>query len=228
MIPIRDDAPRYTTPWINYFLIALNCLVFLYELQLGPRNLNTLFLTFGMVPARLTAALRVGAFAVAFLPVLTSMFMHAGWLHIIFNMWWLWIFGDNVEDSLGHFPYLIFYLLSGLGAAVVHLIFNWGSRVPSVGASGAIAGVMGAYFVLFPSARVLTFIFVFFTWLPAWLILGYWFVLQFLTGAATSMAAGQGSSGGIAVWAHVGGFLAGVVMIKLFPRRAPRYRFTAW
>jgi len=228
MIPIRDDAPRYNTPWINYFLIVLNCLVFLYELQLGPRNLNTLFLTFGMVPARLTAALRVGAFAAAFLPVLTSMFMHAGWLHIIFNMWWLWIFGDNVEDSLGHFPYLIFYLLSGLGAAVVHLLFNWGSRVPSVGASGAIAGVMGAYFVLFPSARVLTFIFVFFTWLPAWLILGYWFVLQFLTGAATSMAAGQGSSGGIAVWAHVGGFLAGVVMIKLFPRRAPRYRFTAW
>ena len=228
MIPIRDDAPRYTTPWINYFLIALNCLVFLYELQLGPRNLNTLFLTFGMVPARLTAALHVGAFAAAFLPVLTSMFMHAGWLHIIFNMWWLWIFGDNVEDSLGHFPYLIFYLLSGLGAAVVHLIFNWGSRVPSVGASGAIAGVMGAYFVLFPSARVLTFIFVFFTWLPAWLILGYWFVLQFLSGAATSMAAGQGSAGGVAVWAHVGGFLTGVVMIKLFPRRAPRYRFTAW
>jgi membrane associated rhomboid family serine protease len=228
MIPIRDDAPRYTTPWINYFLIVLNCLVFLYELQLGPRNLNTLFLTFGMVPARMTAALRVGAFAAAFLPVLTSMFMHAGWLHIIFNMWWLWIFGDNVEDWLGHFRYLIFYLLSGLGAAVVHLMFNWGSRVPSVGASGAIAGVMGAYFVLFPSARVLTFIFVFFTWLPAWLILGYWFVLQFLSGAATSMAAGQGSSGGIAVWAHVGGFLAGVVMIKLFPRRAPRYRFTAW
>jgi len=228
MIPIRDDAPRYTTPWINYFLIALNCLVFLYELQLGPRNLNTLFLTFGMVPARTTAALRVGAFAAAFLPVLTSMFMHAGWLHIIFNMWWLWIFGDNVEDTLGHFPYLIFYLLSGLGAAVVHILFNWGSRVPSVGASGAIAGVMGAYFVLFPSARVLTFIFVFFTWLPAWLILGYWFVLQFLSGAATSMVAGQGSSGGIAVWAHVGGFLAGVVMIKLFPRRAPRYRFTAW
>ena len=228
MIPIRDDAPRYTTPWINYFLILLNCLVFLYELQLGPRNLNTLFLTFGMVPARMTAALRLGAFTAAFLPVLTSMFMHAGWLHIIFNMWWLWIFGDNVEDSLGHFPYLIFYLLSGLGAALVHIIFNWGSRVPSVGASGAIAGVMGAYFVVFPSARVLTFIFVFFTWLPAWLILGYWFVLQFLSGAATSMVAGQGSSGGIAVWAHVGGFLAGVVMIKLFPRRAPRYRFTAW
>jgi len=108
-------------------------------------------------------------------------------------------------------------------------MFNLGSKVPSVGASGAIAGVMGAYFVLFPSARVLTFIFVFFTWLPAWLILGYWFVLQFLSGAATSIAAGrQGSSGGIAVWAHVGGFLTGVAMIKLFPRRAPRYSSRAW
>ena len=108
-------------------------------------------------------------------------------------------------------------------------MFNLGSKVPSVGASGAIAGVMGAYFVLFPSARVLTFVFVFFTWLPAWLILGYWFVLQFLSGAATSIAAGgQGSSGGIAVWAHVGGFLTGVAMIKLFPRRAPRYSSTAW
>jgi hypothetical protein len=156
------------------------------------------------------------------------MFMHAGWLHIIFNMWWLWIFGDNVEDSLGHFPYLIFYLLGGLGASLVHILFNLGSQVPSVGASGAIAGVMGAYFVLFPSARVLTFIFVFFTWLPAWLILGYWFVLQFLSGAATSLSAGgQGSRGGVAVWAHVGGFLTGVVMLRLFPRRAPRYRFPA-
>jgi len=144
-------------------------------------------------------------------------------------MWWLWIFGDNVEDWLGHFRYLLFYLFSGLGASVVHILFNLGSQVPSVGASGAIAGVMGAYFVLFPSARVLTLIFVFFTWLPAWLILGYWFVLQFLSGAATSISsAAHGSSGGIAVWAHVGGFLTGVAMIKLLPRRAPRYRFTAW
>ena len=228
MIPIRDDAPHYTTPWVNYFLIALNTLVFLFELALGPRHLDAFLFSFGMVPAHLTAALRAGAYAAALLPVLTSMFLHAGWLHIIFNMWWLWIFGDNIEDALGHFRYLIFYLLSGLGAALVHIMFNLGSQVPSVGASGAIAGVMGAYFVLFPSARVLTFIFVFFTWLPAWLILGYWFVLQFLSGAATSLTAQQGSSGGIAVWAHVGGFLTGVVMIKLFPRRAPRYRFTAW
>ena len=228
MFPIRDDAPRYSTPWITYFLIALNTVVFLYELQLGPRGLNSLFFSFGMVPARITGAVRGGAFTVGLLPILTSMFMHAGWLHIIFNMWWLWIFGDNVEDSLGHFRYLSFYLLSGLGAGIVHILFNLGSRVPSVGASGAIAGVMGAYFVLFPSARVLTFIFVFFTWLPAWLILGYWFVLQFISGASTSIAPASQASGGIAFWAHVGGFLTGVALIKIFPRRVPRYGFRAW
>jgi membrane associated rhomboid family serine protease len=232
MIPIRDDAPRYTTPWINYFLIALNTLVFLFELSLGPRSLNAFMFSFGFVPAHVAGALYKGAYVAALLPVLTSMFMHAGWLHIIFNMWWLWIFGDNVEGSLGHFRYLVFYLLSGLGASLVHILFNWGSPVPSVGASGAIAGVMGAYFVLFPSARVLTlvpFFFIFFTWLPAWLILGYWFVLQFLSGAATSITSAQhASTGGVAFWAHVGGFLTGVTMIKLFPRRAPRYRFTAW
>ena len=233
MIPIRDDAPHYTTPWVNYFLIAMNTAIFFFgegflrALPESPRHLNRLFDIYGMVPAHLTKGLQTGDFPAALLPVLTSMFLHAGWLHIIFNMWWLWIFGDNVEDWLGHFPYLLFYLLSGLGAAIVHLMFNLGSKVPSVGASGAIAGVMGAYFVLFPSARVLTFIFVFFTWLPAWLILGYWFVLQFLSGASTSIAAGQGTSGGIAVWAHVGGFLTGVVMIKLFPRREPRYS-SAW
>lgn len=227
MFPIRDDAPHYTTPWVNYFLIALNTLVFLFELQLGPHHLNAFLFSFGMVPASLTANLHAGTYAAALLPILTSMFIHAGWLHIISNMWWLWIFGDNVEDWLGHFGYLVFYLLSGLGASLLHLAFNLGSQVPSVGASGAIAGVVGAYFLLFPSARVLTFVFVFFTWLPAWLILGYWFVLQFLSGAATSLTR-QGSSGGIAVWAHVGGFLSGVVMIKLFPRRAPRYRSTAW
>jgi len=228
MIPIRDDAPHYATPWVNYFLIALNTLVFLLELMMGPHALNALLLSFGLVPANLAAALRAGAYAAALLPFLTSMFMHAGWLHIIFNMWWLWIFGDNVEDWLGHFRYLLFYFLSGLGASLVHILFNLGSQVPSVGASGAIAGVMGAYFLLFPSARVLTFIFVFFTWLPAWLILGYWFVLQFLSGAATSITSREASIGGTAFWAHVGGFLTGVIMIKLFPRRAPRYRFTAW
>lgn len=140
-------------------------------------------------------------------------------------MWVLWIFGDNIEDYLGHFGYIVFYLVSGLAASLLHIFLNADSTVPSVGASGAIAGVMGAYFLLFPSARVLTLvpliIFFTFVWLPAWIVLGYWFVLQFLSGAATAIAYSSSTrgGGGIAFWAHVGGFVAGVVMIKLLPKR---------
>lgn len=233
MIPIRDDAPRTTTPYVTYFLVALNALVFVFELLLDPRSRMGMMFEFGLVPTHITGLLHgesVGAVP-ALLPILTSMFLHASWLHIIFNMWALWIFGDNIEDHLGHFRYLAFYLLSGIAASLLHTVFNPGSDVPSVGASGAIAGVMGAYFLLFPSARVLTlipFFFIYFTWLPAWLVLGYWFVVQFLSGAATSIAFSRQTSGGIAFWAHVGGFLAGVTMIKLFPGRAPRYRFSDW
>jgi membrane associated rhomboid family serine protease len=166
----------------------------------------------------------------AFLPVLTSMFIHASWLHLIFNMWALWIFGDNVEDYLGHFRYLVFYLLAGGGAAFLHYLLNYRSSIPSVGASGAIAGVMGAYLLLFPSARVLTLVplLVIFTFvnLPAWLVLGYWFLGQFLAGAATAIAySSQTAGGGVAFWAHVGGFLTGLALIKLFPNRPRRYRF---
>jgi membrane associated rhomboid family serine protease len=232
MIPLRDDAPRTTTPYVNYFLVALNVAVFLFELSLGSRNRIAFMFEFGFVPENISTFLRggVGYAVPAFLPVFTSMFMHASWLHIIFNMWALWIFGDNVEDAVGHFRYLVFYLLSGIAASTLHYVFNANSQVPSVGASGAIAGVMGAFFVLFPSARVLTlipFFFIYFTWLPAWLVLGYWFVVQFLSGAATSIAPGRQASG-VAFWAHVGGFIAGVAMIKLFPRRTPRYRFDTW
>jgi len=229
MIPIRDDAPRATTPYVNYFLVALNVAVFLFEIQLTPRGLSAFVRDFGFVPAHVSNIVRGGSgYALpAFIPVFTSMFIHASWLHIIFNMWALWIFGDNVEDSLGHFRYLIFYFISGIAASALHYVFNANSPEPSVGASGAIAGVMGAYFLLFPSARVLTFFFVFFTWLPAWLVLGYWFVVQFLSGAATSIAATKQTTG-VAFWAHVGGFIAGVTMIKVFPRRTPRYRFDTW
>ena len=229
MIPLRDDAPRTTTPYVNYFLIALNVAVFLFEIQLTPSGLMAFVRDFGFVPAHVSNFARGGAgYALpAFVPVFTSMFIHASWLHIIFNMWALWIFGDNVEDSLGHFRYLVFYFISGIAASALHYVFNATSAEPSVGASGAIAGVMGAYFLLFPSARVLTFFFVFFTWLPAWLVLGYWFVVQFLSGAATSIAATKQTTG-VAFWAHVGGFIAGVTMIKIFPRRAPRYRFNTW
>jgi membrane associated rhomboid family serine protease len=166
--------------------------------------------------------------AAALLPFFTSMFLHGSWLHVIVNMWALWIFGDNVEDHLGHFTYLLMYLLCGLAGGMTHTLLNLASSVPSVGASGAIAGIMGAYFVLYPSARVLTlvpFFFVFFVWLPAWIVLGYWFVVQFLSGAATSISANNPGGGGVAFWAHVGGFVAGLVLIRLFPSRPRRYHY---
>ena len=147
-------------------------------------------------------------------------------------MWVLWIFGDNIEDYLGHFTYLLFYVICGLAAAITHILLNTGSRVPTVGASGAIAGVMGAYLRLYPRAKVLTLVplIVFFTfwWLPAWIVLGYWFLLQFLSGTATSIAYSSSSSGGIAFWAHVGGFAAGLILIKLFPASVQRQRYGTW
>jgi membrane associated rhomboid family serine protease len=234
MIPIRDDRPSFTTPFINYLLIALNTLVFLYEVLLGPHTREVFVYQFGVEPLRVLAALGLANVHVpdpSALPLLTSMFLHASWLHLIGNMWVLWIFGDNIEDYLGHFGYLIFYLVSGLSASVLHIALNPSSTIPSVGASGAIAGVMGAYFLLFPSARVLTLVplIIFFTfiWLPAWIVLGYWFVLQFLSGAATSIAYSTrtGGGGGIAFWAHVGGFVAGIIMIKLLPQRLRRTRY---
>jgi hypothetical protein len=235
MIPIRDDTPRYSTPYVTYFIIALNVLVFLFELSVemqGPRALNSLIHEFGVVPRHFIRVATGPGFSLPglFLPILTSMFLHAGWLHIIGNMWFLWIFGDNIEDYLGHFLYLLFYLVTGFAAAFSHIVLNAGSNVPSVGASGAIAGVMGAYFILYPRARVLTLVpliaFVTFWWLPAWVMLGYWFVVQFLMGTVTSIAESQ-STGGVAVWAHVGGFVAGIVLIKLLPERRRR-RYAAW
>jgi membrane associated rhomboid family serine protease len=238
MIPIRDDTPRFSTPYVTYFLIALNTVIFLWEWSVGlesQQELNALIFQFGVVPRHVTAALEATAnvsLADAFLPILTSMFLHGSWLHIIGNMWVLWIFGDNIEDYLGHFPYLIFYLACGIAASVAHILLNLDSRVPSVGASGAIAGVMGAYFVLYPRARVLTIVplIIIFTfwWLPAWIVLGYWFLLQLLSGAATSIAVTGQSGPGIAFWAHVGGFVAGILLIKLMPQRPNRTRYGAY
>jgi membrane associated rhomboid family serine protease len=234
MFPIRDDTPRFSTPYITYFIIALNGVAFLFELSIGaqsPRALNGLMYQFGVVPLHFDRAL-AGASHTSLpalsLTVLTSMFLHASWLHIIGNMWFLWIFGDNIEDYLGHFSYLLFYLLSGFAAMATHILLNTGSNVPALGASGAIAGVMGGYFVLYPRARVMMwFPPIFFFYLPAWLVLGYWFLTQFLSGAVTSIA-GTGATGGIAVWAHVGGFVAGIVLIKLMPERQGRSRYAAW
>src|SRR6204780_4761136 len=234
MIPIRDDTPRFSTPYITYFIIALNAVVFLFELSVGAqshRALNGLMYQFGVVPIRFErvfAGASSASLPALSITILTFMFLHASWLHIIGNMWFFWIFGDNIEDYLGHFTYLLFYLVSGFAAAIAHILLNAGSNVPSVGASGAIAGVVGAFFVLFPRAHVMMwFPPIFFFHLPAWLVLGYWFFMEFLSGAATSIAE-TSQSGGIAFWAHVGGFMAGIVLIKLLPERPQRYRYAAW
>jgi membrane associated rhomboid family serine protease len=231
MIPLRDDAPRFSTPYVTYFLIALNGLVFLFELMLAPGERMLFLAQFGVVPSHVSGLLHGQpgiTVEAAFLPIFTSMFLHGSWLHIIANMWALWIFGDNIEDYLGPFRYLLFYLVTGILANGAQTLFNPDSAVPTIGASGAIAGVMGAYFLLYPSARVLTFLFVFFTWLPAWIVLGYWFLVQFVSGAATSISSAGQDSGGVAFWAHVGGFLAGVALIKLAPARPQRYRYPDW
>ncbi len=229
MFPIKDDQPRYSTPYVNSFLIGLNILIYFSQwIQLvnDPRSAELFAREFGEVPAHLAAFLagshRYSLTQVA-LPFFTSMFLHADWLHVLGNMWFLYIFGDNIEDYLGHFKYLLFYLLSGLLAMLTQVAIYPHSNIPTVGASGAIAGVLGAYFILYPRARVLTWFFVFVFYLPAWVVLGEWIVLQFWNGAATLTMAGMGRDvGGVAFWAHVGGFVAGLVMIKLFPERRRR------
>jgi len=232
MLPLRDDQPRYSTPYITYFLIGLNLLIFLFEAALEPASLKNLVYQFGVVPAHFTAFLAGSPkypLVAVVLPFFTSMFLHGSWMHVIGNMWFLWIFGDNIEDYLGHFKYLLFYLISGLGAAFAQVILNPHSRLPTVGASGAIAGVLGAYFLLYPRAKVLIWFPIFFLfYLPAWVTLGYWFAMQFVSGAATSIANYSETSGGVAFWAHVGGFVAGIVLIKLFPERPRRYRYGTW
>jgi membrane associated rhomboid family serine protease len=235
MIPLRDDQPTFSTPFVNYFLIVLNVAIFLWEWSLGMqshRALNAVMGEFGVVPHHALAVLTGHSYdglATAVLPLFTSMFLHASFLHVAGNMLFLGIFGDNVEDYLGHFTYLVFYLMSGLAAGITHILLNQGSRVPSVGASGAIAGVMGAYFILYPRARVLIwFPPIFLFHVPALLMLGYWFVGNFLSGTVTAIAETSQTSGGIAFWAHVGGFVAGVVMINVFSERPHRNRYGTW
>jgi membrane associated rhomboid family serine protease len=226
MLPLRDDQPSYSTPYVNWFLIGLNILIFIFQSALDPRSANQIALQFGVVPAHLAAFLAGSpkySLPAVIVPFFTSMFLHASWAHVLENMWFLYIFGDNVEDYLGHFSYLTFYLISGLIAMAAQVALSPHSTIPTVGASGAIAGVLGAYFILYPRARVLTWIFVVIIYLPAWVILGEWFVVQFVSGAATLSIANPGRDmGGVAVWAHVGGFLAGLLMIKLFPERKQR------
>jgi len=228
MLPIRDDKPCYSTTFVTSFLIVLNLPIFLLEYALEPQSLKLLVHQFGVVPYHLAAFLggssRYSLLAVV-LPFFTSMFLHGSWMHVIGNMWFLYIFGDNVEDYLGHFKYLVFYLLTGLIAMLTQVAVNLHSTVPALGASGAIAGVLGAYFILYPRARVLTWFFVFVIWVPAWIILGYWFVLNFLSGTATALAVQGQNMGGVAFWAHVGGFVSGALLVKVFGERRLRYPY---
>jgi membrane associated rhomboid family serine protease len=220
MIPLRDVIPSRTTPYVTYVIIGLNVLVFLYELSLGDLADRFVFY-FGLIPARF-----------AWENVFTSMFVHGGFLHVGGNMLYLWIFGDNVEDRMGHGRYLVFYLLCGVAAAFAQTVLNPDSRVPMVGASGAIAGVMGAYFILYPRSRIVTllplFIFVQLVEIPAIFFLGIWFLMQFLSGVGSiATSAVREPGGGIAFWAHVAGFITGVGTVMLF-RRPERQRVEWW
>ncbi len=218
MIPLRDDNPSATPPVITRTLIAINLLVFVYEVLLGP-GLRGFVFDWGFVPMKLTLALRYGELPLlpALLPVFTSLFLHGGASHLVGNMWYLWLFGDNVEDVLGHAGFLVFYLACGVIATLLHYLTSPIAQVPTVGASGAIAAVLGAYLVAFPRTRVYTLLplFPFFpiVALPAFLVLGLWFLFQFVLGLG---ALGATGSGGIAFWAHIGGFAAGLLAMRVF------------
>jgi membrane associated rhomboid family serine protease len=209
-IPLKDLNPRRTSPVVNTLLILTNVIVFLYQLTLSQRQYQSFVLANATIPSHVARFFSGHiSFEYAFLPLITSMFLHAGFLHIAGNMLFLWVFGDNVEDYFGHFGYLLFYFVCGIGSGITHIIFNLHSPLPALGASGAISGVMGAYIILFPRARVLTLVFIFFIPIPAFIVLGYWFLLQFLAGLTSF---GSAATGGVAVWAHIGGFILGLLI----------------
>jgi membrane associated rhomboid family serine protease len=221
MIPLRDVIPSRTFPALVVTIIALNAFVFLFELTLTERELALFVRLYGVVPLDFSLT-----------TVFTSMFLHGGWMHFLGNMLFLWIFGDNVEDRMGHGRFAVFYLLCGGVAALAHVMSEPGSPVPTIGASGAVAGVMGAYFVLYPRSRILALLPLFIFWqiieVPAVLFLGLWFVLQLFSGVGSTLMATDGApAGGIAFWAHVAGFLAGVVLVYAF-RRPERARVEWW
>ncbi|HTA56966.1 MAG TPA: rhomboid family intramembrane serine protease [Candidatus Baltobacteraceae bacterium] len=210
MIPLKDINPTRNFPFVNVMLISANVLVFLYQITLSPHAVKAFVMANATVPVRIPAFLAGHAPAsMALFPLFSSMFLHGGLMHLLGNMLFLYIFGDNVEDSFGHIGYLFFYILCGIGSGLIHVLFNWHSAIPALGASGAISGVMGAYAVMFPSHRILTFFFIFLIPVPAILILGYWFALQFVAGIN---GLGMATAGGVAWWAHIGGFLMGVVI----------------
>lgn len=228
MIPLRDTVPTDNYPVVNNALIGINVVIFLLQLSLGV-GWDRFVYTYGLVPARYSIP-QISAYFSAPQQVLaffSFMFLHGGFWHLLGNMWSLYIFGDNVEDRLGHLRYLLFYLICGVASGVSHLLLNLNSNIPTIGASGAIAGVMGAYFILHPRSKILTLfpiIFIpYFLEIPAYFFLGLWFLLQFINAAGT-----QGQTAGVAWWAHIGGFIFGIIFIKIFlalPSGVPDSKF---
>jgi membrane associated rhomboid family serine protease len=242
MIPFQDNIPSRRFPTLTVALIILNTLLYLFEASLGSSSRERFIFRFGLIPLEFQligkgpTTLTIqdgepdgsgqpsaeqqeleGTWTGALLPLVTSMFLHGGWLHLIGNMWFLWLFGDNVEDRLGHMRFLLLYVTSGLMAGATQVIVNWGEATPIIGASGAVAGVLGAYMVTYPYARVRTLVpFFYFFWpvveLPAFVLLGLWLLLQFFQGTMALSAPGSSS---VAWWAHVGGFVAGIVLVRL-------------
>lgn len=224
MIPVGDEPRSRAFPFVNLTLIVVNVLVFFYELTLRPRDLQALFFDWGVVPVRLVDWLQSPSGWEVPATVFTSMFLHGGWLHLIGNMLYLWVFGDNVEDALGHVKYLLFYLASGIGAVALQVAIDMDGTIPMVGASGAISGVLGAYLVLYPTATVAVLVpwFWFFGFMPmpAAVLIGFWFLLQLFSGVASLGAQAVGVETGIAFWAHIGGFITGFLLVLLLrPRR---------
>jgi membrane associated rhomboid family serine protease len=231
MFPLKDTIPRIGFPFVTWTLIILNGIIFLFEITVPKDILERIFYLFGLVPARYSYprwAFMHGLPFDDYLAFLTNMFLHGGWLHIIGNMWFLHLFGGTVEDRMGHGRFLIFYLLSGIAASVIYFMASIHSTIPAFGASGAIAGIMGAYIVMFPRARILTLILIFFfpifVELSAFVYIGFWFLLQLFSGTLSLASAGIG--GGIAWWGHIGGFIAGIVLLPFFRRRQLSYRRT--
>ncbi len=225
MIPLRDDNPTSTKPVLTAALIAANVLVFLYQLSLGPRAGQALVYQLGAIPSVITGARALPADLAVIPPVFslfTSMFLHGGLMHIGGNMLYLWIFGNNIEDAMGRLRFFAFYAITGLAASLAHLLSDPGSTIPTIGASGAISGVLGAYLLLYPRARILTLIplgfFIRIFYIPAGIVLGLWFLFQLLS---SSMSGGQ--AGGVAWWAHIGGFIAGMVLVGAFKKRRVRF-----
>ncbi len=232
MIPIRDRNPSGTFPYVTIGIIIINIFIFLYELSLGS-DLGSFLHQYGVVPVKVTHYFQTPDLTLidTFFPLLSSTFLHAGFIHLIGNMWFLWIFGDNIEDRLGHIKYLAFYILCGAIASSAHIFFNSQSQIPCIGASGAIAAVLGAYMVTFPRARVTTIVPIFFfiqiIELPAVIVLGFWILIQFFSGTVSLTASPPG--GGVAWWAHIGGFVSGIILSYtiriLFVRKPVRRRY---